>query len=243
MAPAGVDPDTESASIIAKTFNNTKLFVTGPAHAKAGLVAIPDIFGPHSGRVKQDTMALGNLGYSVVLVDAADGDYFETLDGADVPAWLLKNSFENRGCPRRAYLQKEMGVDSISSYGYCWGAYIRAKQSSLPEPVIKGHVSFHPSWMAEELINGDVQKMAEAISVAQLLCSAGNDPPVVREGGAMEEILKAKPGVGEHCRVVNFPGMVHGWVCRGDLEDPATKEAVEKAWRVASEFIKTVNPL
>ncbi|KAG6614095.1 putative endo-1,3-1,4-beta glucanase [Phytophthora cinnamomi] len=247
MGATDVEPHMETASIVARMFNNTKLFVAGPAHAKAGLIAIPDIFGPDSGRIKEDAVALGKLGYAVVLVDAADGDYFETLDGEDVPAWLLKNSFEKVAGAHVgnaiAYLQSEVGVSSISSYGYCWGAYIGAKQSSLPIPVIKGHVSFHPSWMAEELINGDVQKMAEAISVPQLLCSAGNDPPVVREGGAMESILKAKPDVGECCRVVDFPGMVHGWVCRGDLADPATKEAVEKAWRVASEFIQAVNPL
>ncbi|GMF12491.1 unnamed protein product [Phytophthora lilii] len=146
---------------------------------------------------KQDAETLGKLGYAVVLVDAADGDYSKTVEGADVPAWLLKNSFEKVASAHVAnaiaYLQEEVGVETICSYGYCWGAYIGAKQSSLPNPVIKGHVPFHPSWMTEELINGDVQTMAEAISVPQLLCSAGNDPPVVREGGAMEKILQAKP--------------------------------------------------
>jgi dienelactone hydrolase len=85
---------------------------------------------------------------------------------------LLRNSFEQVAgvhfANALAYLQGKVGAETISSYGYCWGVYIGAKPSSLPTPVIKGHVSFHPSWMAEELINGDVQKMAEAISAPQL---------------------------------------------------------------------------
>ncbi|KAG6614283.1 putative endo-1,3-1,4-beta glucanase [Phytophthora cinnamomi] len=249
--PAVMEPARETAAntIVAKTYKNTKLFVAGPAQAKAGVVAIPDIFGPESSRIKQDAEALAKLGYAVVLVDAADGDYPETLEGQDVPGWLKKNSFEKVSgahvANAIAYLQEEVGAQSISSYGYCWGAYVGAKQSALSTPVIKGHVSFHPSWMAEQLVNGEgaVQKMAEAISVPQLLCAAGNDPPLVSEGGVVEQILKDKPVVAEQSNVVNFPGMIHGWVCRGDIKDPATKEAVKKAWHLAVEFTQKVNPL
>ncbi|KAG6955278.1 hypothetical protein JG688_00011946 [Phytophthora aleatoria] len=203
-----------------KTFNNSKLFVAGPRQAKAGLIAIPDIFGPNS--VEQDAEALAKLGYAVVLVDAADGDYPVTLDGVD----------------------EEIGVESISSYGYCWGAYVGAKQSALETPVVKGHVSFNPSWAAEQLVNGEgaVEKMTESISVPQILCAASNDPALVSEGGAVEKILKANAAIAKQSNVVNFSDMIHGWVCRGDIDDPATKEAVKKAWHLASEFIQTINP-
>ncbi|KAF4316857.1 hypothetical protein BBO99_00006304 [Phytophthora kernoviae] len=249
--PKVMEPAMESADcrVVAKTFNKTKLYVAGPAQAKAGLVVIPDIFGPGSGRIKQDAEALGKMGYAVALVDAGEGDYPKSLDGFDVPAWLRKNSFDNVASAHVAdaiaYLQQEAGVTSISSYGYCWGAYIGAKQSALSTPVIKGHVSFHPSWMAEMLVNGEgaVEKMIESISVPQLLCSAGNDPPLVREGGVAEKILKAKPDIAEQTSIVDFPNMIHGWVCRGDIEDPATKESVEKAWSHAIGFIQSVNPL
>ncbi|GMF39279.1 unnamed protein product [Phytophthora fragariaefolia] len=249
--PAVMEPTKKTAgnTIVPKTYKNTKLFVAGPTQAKAGLVAIPDIFGPDSSRIKQDAETLSKLGYAVVLVDAADSDYLETLEGQDVPGWLQRNSFEKVSgahvANAIAYLQEEVGVQSISSYGYCWGAYVGAKQSALSTPVVKGHVSFHPSWMAEQLVNGEgaVQKMAESISVPQLLCAAGNDPPLVSEGGDVEKILKSKPAIAEDSNVVNFPDMIHGWVCRGDIEDPATKEAAKKAWHLANEFIQKVNPL
>ncbi|OWZ13962.1 Endo-1,3-1,4-beta glucanase [Phytophthora megakarya] len=256
--PAVMEPTKQTAdnTLVAKTFRNTNLFVAGPHQTKQGVIAIPDIFGPESGRIKQDAEALAKLGYAVVLVDAADGDYPPSLDGISVPAWLLKNSFEKVAgahvANAIAYLQEEVGAEFITSYGYCWGAYVGAKQAALSTPVINGHVSFHPSWMAEQLVNGEgaVEKMAENISVPQLLCAAGNDPPLVSEGGAVEKILKSKPSIAEQstwlrisATVVNFPGMIHGWVCRGDIEDPATKEAVKKAWHVAIEFIQAVNPL
>ncbi|GMF12490.1 unnamed protein product [Phytophthora lilii] len=222
--PAVMEPskDTARNTITAKTYHNTKLFVAGPAHAKAGLIAIPDIFGPDSGRIKQDAEVLAKLATLC----------FEKVAGAHVANAI-------------AYLQQDVGVESITSYGYCWGAYVGAKQSALSTPVINGHVSFHPSWIAEQLVNGEgaVGKMTEAISVPQLLCSAGNDPPLVSEGGVVETILKAKPAVAEQTNVINFPDMIHGWVCRGDIEDVATKEAVKKAWHLATEFFQKVNPL
>ncbi|POM75624.1 Putative endo-1,3-1,4-beta glucanase [Phytophthora palmivora] len=249
--PAVMEPSRETANntLVVKIFRNTRLFVAGPRQAKRGVLVFPDIFGPDSGRIKEDAEALAKLGYTVVLVDAADGDYPASLDGVDVSAWAQKNSFEKVSgahvANAIAYLQEVVSTESICSYGYCWGAYVGAKQSALPIPVIKGHVSFHPSWMVEQFVNGEgaVEKMATSISVPQLLCAAGNDPPLVSEGGTVEKILKSKPIIAEQSNVVNFPGMIHGWVCRGDIDDPATKKAVNKAWHLAIQFIQTVNPL
>ncbi|RLN73798.1 hypothetical protein BBJ28_00012425 [Nothophytophthora sp. Chile5] len=249
---------------VMKTFGKTSLFVTGPAKAKAGVISLPDIFGLHSGHIKQDAVELGKLGYAVVVVDAADGDYSKE---SNIPGWVVKilsslgvvnlvmgrwlnkYSLENfagaRIADAIAYLQQEAGVEAISSYGYCWGAYIGAAQSAADVPVIKGHVSFHPAWLCESMLKGDgaVEKMAERISVPQLLCSAGNDPDFVCEGGSVEKILKSKADIGAQCEVVDFPDMIHGWVSRGDRNDPATKAAVDKAWEKAIQFTKTVNPL
>ncbi|KAI9982107.1 hypothetical protein PInf_007995 [Phytophthora infestans] len=60
---------------------------------------------------------------------------------------------------------------------------------------------------------------------------------------AVEKILKANPATAKQSVVANFPDMGHGWVCCGDIEGWATKEAVKKAWHFATEFIQTVNSL
>jgi dienelactone hydrolase len=249
--PVNMEPARANApaSGTIQTFGKTTLFVTGPAQAKAGVLSLPDIFGIDSGRIQQDAEALGKLGYAVVVVDAADGDYKTPENKGDMPTWLNEHSFDNfageRIADAIAYLQKEVGVETISSYGYCWGGYLGAAQSASANPVIKGHVSFHPSWAAENALHGpgSVEKMAERISVPQLLLSAGNDPDFVRQGGSVEKILTAKEDIGPQCEVVDFPDVIHGWVNRGDLEDPTTKEAVKNAWHAALKFTQTVNLL
>ncbi|ETM39435.1 hypothetical protein L914_14417 [Phytophthora nicotianae] len=70
--------------------------------------------------------------------------------------------------------------------------------------------------------------MTESITVPQLLCAAGNGPPLVSEGVVVEKILKANFAIAKQSNVVNFPDMIHGWVCRGNIDDPPTKEAVKK---------------
>ncbi|GMF12499.1 unnamed protein product [Phytophthora lilii] len=91
--PVNMEPAraTAPASRAIRTYGSTKLFVSGPAKAKAGVLSLPDIFGIDSGRIQQDAEALGKLGYAVVVVDAASGDYKTpktrvTCPGEDAPA-------------------------------------------------------------------------------------------------------------------------------------------------------------
>lgn len=245
------------------TFGQTSLFVTGPAQARAGVLAFPDVFGVDSARVKQDAEKLGELGYAVVVVDLAHGDY---MSGGNLPEWLLKvlnsvgiatfvmrrwlakHSYEKEAAQSirdaLTFLQSEAGVESVSSYGYCWGAWIGAVHCASENPVVKGHVSFHPSWAAENLLYGDgaVEKLTKRITVPQLLLAASNDPEFVSGGGSVERILKDNPGISALSKVVDFPDAIHGWVNRGDLDDPRTKANVVKAWEEAIAFTKSVNP-
>lgn len=238
--------------------NGTKLFLAGPATSKAGILAFPNIFGPSSGRTKRDADRLGALGYVVALVDVADGQYPDPSDPRAMEAWnewMKAQRFEmleEKVRDALEYLTTKAGATTVSSYGYCWGAWIGASLSASASsffPTIKGHVSFHPSWVVENLQKGDeaVDKLAEKIAsndVPQLLLSAGDDSEFVKEGGSVERIFKASSGqVGLLSRVVDFPSASHGWVNRGNLEDPTTRENVEKAWELAIEFTKAVNPV
>ncbi|KAI9982184.1 hypothetical protein PInf_008079 [Phytophthora infestans] len=121
-----MEPYNEAAAnaIVAKTFRSTNLSVAGPLRAKS---AVPDIFGPNSGRIKEGAEMLAKLGYRIPYV----------IGDAQVSAAHVANAI--------AYLEEEIGVESIGSYGYCLGVYVGAKQSTLETPVIKGHISFHPS--------------------------------------------------------------------------------------------------
>jgi|LauGreDrversion4_2_1035121.scaffolds.fasta_scaffold862286_1 hypothetical protein len=43
----------------------------------------------------------------------------------------------------------------------------------------------------------------------------------MKEGGELVKILKSK-SFGEHVKTIDFPDMPHGWVSRGNLDDPKT---------------------
>lgn len=239
--------------VVPHRYGQTTLFVAGPSKSAAGVLAFPNVFGPSSGRTKSDAERLGQLGYTVALVDVADGEYPDPSDPRAMDAWnewMRAQTFETlegRVRDAIAFLQSEAGVSRISSYGYCWGAWVGASLSATDNPVVKGHVSFHPSWVVENLQKGEgaVDELVEKITlVPQLLLPAGDDSPFVREGGSVQRILKAKEGtVGELSEVVDFPNASHGWVNRGDLGDARTRANVEKAWAAAIAFTKTVNPI
>ncbi|KAF1317575.1 putative hydrolase, partial [Globisporangium splendens] len=142
------------------------------------------------------------------------------------------------------YLRSELGVKSVVAYGYCLGAWVGARQSALSDPVIKGAVPFHPSCGFENDYNreGAVGKLTERISVPQVLMPTGNDPDFVRENGSVSQILAANPAISELSKVIDFSDMVHSWVNRGSLSDPATAAAVAKAWHEAITFFYKVIP-
>ncbi|TYZ59227.1 hypothetical protein PybrP1_002235 [[Pythium] brassicae (nom. inval.)] len=236
---------------VLKTYNGTTMYVAAPAtgSSSVGVISLPDILGLDSGRIKADAENLAKIGYAVAVVDVTHGDYLGLDFMPHLKDWAAKNSFEEVVGARLRdainFLQGEFHVTSIVTVGYCWGGWIGAQQSALPEPVIKGNVSFHPSWALENMIKGDgaVEKLAERINVPQLLLAAGDDPAFVRADGSVHKILAAKPGVvGAHSNVIDFPDMNHGWVNRGELEKPGVKDAVAKAWHTAIKFIQTVAP-
>lgn len=234
---------------VTKKYGNTNLFVAGPERAKAGVIAFPDIFGPDSGRTKHDAENLSKLGYAVVVVDVADGDYLNMERLGEVLDWLKAHPYDgyisSRVNDAIAYLHQEVGVETISSYGYCLGAWVGACLVAQDKPVVTGHVSFHPSWRNETMLYGEgaVEKLAERVKVPNLLLAASNDIDEVKAGGAVEAILKAKGGeIGELSKAITFPDVVHGWVIRGDLSDPVVKASVDKAWAEALSFMEKVNP-
>lgn len=249
--PANAEPTREAAPSdidAMKSSGRATFYQAGPAHSRVGLLGFTDIYGPESGRSKQDADHLGRLGYAVLLLDLTDGDWIglqPTRDG--MLEWLRKYDFDSYLGPRIddavEYLKSGVGVEQLVSYGYCWGAWVGARLSAREQPVIQGHVSFHPSWHHENTLHGDgeAEKLAERVGVPQLLLSASNDADFVRANGSVHKILANRPvTVSAHSDVVDFPDVNHGWVIRGDLEQPEVKAAVAKAWHAAVKFFQTV---
>jgi dienelactone hydrolase len=245
--PDNSEPARPTAAHVSSviTVGNTTIYRAGPATAKVGFLSFPDVFGVDSGRTKQDADALGALGYAVALVDFTNGDYAVEL--SEVAPWVMKQDFEKVLLPRIreaiTHLQEDAKVEAIASFGYCWGSWIGARLSAEDEPLIKGHVSFHPSWAIENMFfgEGQIEELAKRIKVPQLLLPAANDKEPLKEGGSVQKILsEASADVATRSKVIDFPDMKHGWVNRGDISDAAVQQDVTKAWALARAFLQDV---
>ncbi|TMW64448.1 hypothetical protein Poli38472_013070 [Pythium oligandrum] len=248
--PPNSEPAREASPYVgsSKVFGKTCLYVAGPATTRVGVLAFPDMFGCDSGRTKEDVDRLAQEGYVVVLVDLTNGVWPTSSEEvqANLAEWMRKTDYDSVMKPSIddaiAYLKQEAQVEDIVCYGYCLGSWVGARLSTLSPSVIKGNVSFHPSWTWENMVNGEgaLEKLTDAITVPQLLLSVSNDPDAVRTGGLVEKILKEKSDIASLSEVVDFEHVKHGWVNRGDLSDEKVKIAVDEAWGRARAFIKKI---
>ncbi|KAL7547191.1 hypothetical protein ACHAWF_012397 [Thalassiosira exigua] len=194
----------------------------------------------------------------VVALDCFRG---ETKDGHldDFAGWIRRHPYERavedrrpdvhpvgedvRRC--REFLSDECGAEVCAAVGFCWGVWAVAKACAAGVP-FQCAVGFHPSLIVEGKAFGmDPVALAEEAAgrTPMLLCVAGNDPENLKPpGGEIAEIVASSnhgaEGSGRRPpECVEFPGMLHGWVSRGDTSVKAVKEDAEKALEMATEFI------
>jgi dienelactone hydrolase len=124
--------------------------------------------------------------------------------------------------------------------GLCWGASVVARLLSdseaarLPMPIIGG-VGFHPS-----LRGNEGETLVGAVTRPFLLCPAGDDPVNVQPSGALAAVLVARFGTNT---IVPFPEMLHGWMPRGPLEQPAIRRDYELGIATMLEFFDDKLPV
>ena len=127
---------------------------------------------------------------------------------------------------------KNKGCTRIGAVGFCWGAYPVFGESARGK--IHAGASCHPSLgVGEMLFDDKVTDQAAKVTCPILLCPAGNDPPVVKNGGEVQKIIQDKGG---SCDIVEFPDMKHGWVPRGDSSDASVARDVQKSLEVTCKF-------
>ncbi|KAF0719867.1 Aste57867_728 [Aphanomyces stellatus] len=223
-------------------------FFDNPASDSCVLV-FPDVFGVDSGRTKENCVKL-SAQFKVVLieVDALGGfpasatPWIWPFEGLrrllamfPIMKWIKARPFETTIRPKIEdtiqHLKTQHGVTKFAAIGYCWGAWMVAKYSTVEATDIVCGVSFHPSWRCEEVFNGTGSgaNLALAVQVPQLVLSAIDDPNWLHPGGKVDKLLQKKPFAS---KVRLFSDVNHGWVNRGDLSDLVVAEAVRQAWDV-----------
>jgi dienelactone hydrolase len=132
-------------------------------------------------------------------------------------------------------------LSSCAVVGFCWGAAITARilaWDSPPIPVVGG-VGFHPSLHP----NAAGRALVGSVTKPFVLAPAGNDPPALHPGGEFAEAIRAKFGdeVGGLPLLAPFPSMLHGWMTRGPLDDPAIAAAYQDGLALTTRFFRAVS--
>ncbi|KAH9147455.1 hypothetical protein LEN26_004717 [Aphanomyces euteiches] len=226
--PNSLPPNPTKSDHTPTRVGSTDIFFYDNPSSDRLVLVFTDIYGPDSGRTKDNCVKLSKL-YKVALLDLAV-DYL--THPSQLAPWIPNKTFESF-LPKInevvAYFKSEHGVTKFGAMGYCMGAWIVAKYSATRGNVLSAGSSFHPSWVFEHFFHGEGSgaKIAEQITVPQLILTAGNDVDWIKPGGDVDKILASR-GVPSVLR--EFPDVLHGWVIRGDLSDPVIAEAYRAAW-------------
>ena len=209
------------------------------AASQKGVVVLQEIWGwshgQTAGRLRSICDTLASEGFHVVLPDCHRGDSAEGKP--DKVAWIRSISQPVDGVVadvrRAADWLRERGVRSVGAVGFCWGAWAFAHASAAGVPLACG-VGAHPSFKNESNCGfGTDEELAKRVQMPVLLLSAGDDPSNVQEDGAVTHALAQTGG-----RTRGFSQMKHGWVTRGDLDEPRIAADVELALTEMLAFLR-----
>ncbi|KAF0715621.1 Aste57867_3290 [Aphanomyces stellatus] len=249
--PTALPPLPTTSEIKPVQMGSATVFFFDNAASDRCVLVFPDVMGVDSGRTKANCVKLSAY-FKVALVEmdtvggfpdpSAATPWMWPFDGLrqlvaifPIMAWIKARPFETTIRPKIddtiQYLQSEHRVTKFAAIGYCWGAWMVAKYSTLEPAKLVCGVSFHPSWRSEDAFHGKGSgaKLAQNICVPQLVLSAQDDPTWLHPDGEVDKTLQAKPFPS---KVRLFPDMNHGWVNRGDLADHLVAEGVHQAWDV-----------
>jgi len=130
----------------------------------------------------------------------------------------------------------------FSCVGFCFGGWLVGMTLALPDVPAKCGIGIHPAFKVEKL-NGrsEIDLAVKIGSKPILLLPAGNDD--LKPGNAVVDTLAEARGVSPEEVSIPFPTMIHGWVTRGDSEDPEINECQNKALQLTVDFIEKHHPV
>jgi len=238
------------------------LYVVEPkfGDAMGGILVIPDIYSVRvllpevrsADRIGSICDALAEQGYVVALagvfrdqpydkavVAPDDGDFlkFDAFAPDGGVAWIASNSYSKIGpCVQAAtnFLKSKVPDKKIGALGYCFGTWSFCKASAIGDVKLDCAVGCHPTTILEKAVfGGDEDAMMASLPQPTAILWAGNDDASYTKGGSNAKAVEATGGM-----VEEYPDMLHGWVSRGDVADPAVKAGVEKALATIEGFFE-----
>ena len=213
------------------------------------VLVIHDIFGPRVGRHAEICDELASAGFYAACPDLF-GDAESRAAANLMPRWPIKSLRNICGllcCCKTSFLKRAMRTsweESVApllalvisqvearhskgplrwgAVGFCWGAVpVAHLLQEGAVPAVGCGMAFHPS-----LRGAKAAALCAGVARPLLLCPCGDDPQDVQPGGALAEPLARAFGAGGAWTAGfapsrPFPEMLHGFMPRGPLEEPA----------------------
>ncbi|CCG80722.1 Dienelactone hydrolase family protein [Taphrina deformans PYCC 5710] len=128
-------------------------------------------------------------------------------------------------------LRQDLPTAKIGAVGFCWGGrhvvLLTHADSSVQVDCV---VACHPSMLS---VPGDIQKVTKPLSI-----QVGDKDQMVRmsvkQADQARETIEQKGIAGE---VKVYPGQVHGFACRGDLDTAEIKEGKEQCTKATVDWL------
>ncbi|BBN15635.1 carboxymethylenebutenolidase [Marchantia polymorpha subsp. ruderalis] len=197
----------------------------GPAGATAALVLVSDIMGFDPPLLRKLADRCAAEGFYVVVPDLFRGDPFQPQDMKNraslIPAWVAKHPPTDLTDVKAVINQlKEQGFQSIGVTGCCWGGKVAILLASEDPSLINAAVLFHPSFVNHDDVH--------AFKVPVQFSIPETDQQVTAEKAEeFKTILSSRPEVASSFKI--FPGMVHGWAIRYDVNSPEQVKSAHEA--------------
>lgn len=231
---------------------------------KGCIMVLPDIYSVRyltpnvrSGdRIGSICDSLSEAGYNVALpsifrhkpYDEAvkgphDGDFckFDSFAQDGGVDWFKTQTYDTVGPDVKAcadFLNEKTGSQPIGVLGFCFGTWLLSKASSTGDVKFACAVGCHPATVLEKAVfGGDEEAMMNELKQPTLFLWAGNDSTDYTGDGPLKKALE-KSGGG----VTEYTEMLHGWVSRGDVSDPAVKRDFEKSLNEITSFFADKMP-
>ncbi|XP_057508323.1 endo-1,3;1,4-beta-D-glucanase-like [Actinidia eriantha] len=198
-----------------------KSYTTGPSDSKFAIVLISDVYGYEPPNLRKLADKVAAAGYYVVVPDFFYGEPYAP-DNTDrpLPVWIQSHGtgkgFEDAK-PVIAAL-KNKGISAIGAAGFCWGAKVVVELAK--SDYIQAAVLLHPSLVTVD----DIKEVKAPLAVLGAETDRISPPELLKK---FEEVLSVRPEIPGYVKI--FPGVVHGWTVRYNVEDEKAVKCAEEA--------------
>ncbi|XP_055813317.1 endo-1,3;1,4-beta-D-glucanase-like [Solanum dulcamara] len=198
-----------------------KTYVSASPNSKHAILLVSDVFGYEAPNLRKLADKVAAVGYYVVVPDFLYGDpYIPENKEKTIQVWLQSHGTDKGFEDAKQVIAalKDKGISAIGAAGFCWGAKVVVQLAKSDN--IQAAVLLHPSFVSVD----DIQEVKAPIAISGAEIDQLSPPEFVKQ---FEEILSSKSEVDSFVKI--YPGVVHGWTVRYNVEDEKAVQSAEEA--------------